>query len=324
MKLLKNLLVLAISLGLSANALAQNYPDRPITLIVPFAAGGPTDVVARSLALSMGSDLKQPIVVDNAGGAGGTIGSKKAADAQADGYTLLLMHIGMATAPSLYKKLLFDPLKSYEYIGLTVDVPMTLLGKAALPPNNLNELLPYIKQNASKMNVAHAGIGSASHLCGLLFMSTIQQDIQTIAYRGTGPAMTGLLAGEVDLLCDQTTNTTAQIQSGKVKTYGISSARRSTTLPNVPTLDEAGLKGFQLGVWHGLYAPKGTPKPIIDRLLRALQAGLKDPAFVKRMEELGARVVSEKEATPDALRNKLQSEINLWSPIIQKAGVYAD
>lgn len=324
MKLLKNLLVLAISLGLSANALAQNYPDRPITLIVPFAAGGPTDVVARSLAQSMGSDLKQPIVVDNAGGAGGTIGSKKAADAQADGYTLLLMHIGMATAPSLYKKLLFDPLKSYEYIGLTVDVPMTLLGKAALPPNNLNELLPYIKQNASKMNVAHAGIGSASHLCGLLFMSTIQQDIQTIAYRGTGPAMTGLLAGEVDLLCDQTTNTTAQIQSGKVKTYGISSARRSTTLPNVPTLDEAGLKGFQLGVWHGLYAPKGTPKPVLDRLQRALLAGLKDAGFVKRMEELGARVVSEKEATPDALRNKLQAEINLWSPIIQKAGVYAD
>lgn len=322
MKLTIKLLTAAVLIFGTAGVFA--YPDRPIQLIIPFAAGGPTDTVGRALAQSMGTDLKQPLVAVNVGGAGGTTGSARVAQANPDGYTLLLMHIGMSTAPSLYKKMSFDPLKDFEYIGLVVDVPMTLLGKKDLPANNFAELQTYIKQNAAKLNYAHAGIGSASHLCGMLFMSALQTDLTTVPYQGTGPAMTALMGGQVDLMCDQTTNTTAQIKAGTVKVYGVTSQQRVATLPNVPTLNESGLRGFQVGVWHGLYAPKGTPKAVVDRLVQSLQNSLKDAVFVKRMEDLGARIYDTKDATPQGLKATLESEINKWSPVIKKAGVFAD
>lgn len=322
MKLITKLLATAALMSGTAGVFA--YPDRPIQLIIPFAAGGPTDTVGRALAQSMGTDLKQPLVAVNVGGAGGTTGSARVAQANPDGYTLLLMHIGMSTAPSLYKKMSFDPLKDFEYIGLVVDVPMTLLGKKDLPANNFAELQTYIKQNAAKLNYAHAGIGSASHLCGMLFMSAIQTDLTTVPYQGTGPAMTALLGGQVDLMCDQTTNTSAQIKAGTVKVYGVTSQQRVATLPNVPTLNESGLRGFQVGVWHGLYAPKGTPKAVVDRLVQSLQTSLKEPVFVKRMEDLGARIYDTEDATPQGLRATLESEISKWSPVIKQAGVFAD
>jgi tripartite-type tricarboxylate transporter receptor subunit TctC len=305
-------------------ARAQEYPSRPITLLVPFAAGGPTDIVARSIAASMGKTLKQPIVVENAVGAGGTIAPTKLKSAAPDGYTLLIAHIGMSTAPALYRSLPFNPLTDFEHVGQVVDVPMTLLGSSTLPPNNLRELIPWLKANKEKVSFANAGIGAASHLCGLMFMAAIQTDLLTVPYKGTAPAMNDLLGGQVDLLCDQTTQTTPYIKANRVKAYGTTSATRVESLKELPTLAEAGLPGFEVVVWHGIYAPKGTPKPVIDKLVAALQAGIQDPPFVLKMTELGSQVVSKEQATPEGLRRHLQAEIDRWTPVIRKAGVYAE
>ena len=303
---------------------AQDYPSKSITLVVPFAAGGPTDTLARNLGVSLTQSLKQQIVVDNSAGAGGTIGINKVAKARNDGYTLLLMHIGMSTSPALYRKLPYDTLNDFEYIGQVADVPMTLIGKKTLPPNNLKELLAYIKSNKEKLNYANAGLGAASHLCGLLLMSKIETELTTISYKGTAPAMTDLLGGQVDLMCDQTTNTTQQIKAGTVKVYGVTSRQRVPSLKEVPTLAEQGLKNFEVVVWHGLYAPKGTPKPVLDKLVAALQAAVQDPALKKRLAELGAEPVPVSKANPESLRTQLKTEIDQWAPIIKKAGVYAD
>ncbi len=306
------------------NASAQEYPAKPVTLLVPFAAGGPTDIVARALAVSMGKALKQTIVVENAVGAGGTIAPAKLKNAAPDGYTLMLAHIGLSTAPALYRTLPFKPVEDFEHIGQVVDVPMTLLGRKDLPPNNLRELLAYIKANKDKMSFANAGVGAASHLCGLLFMSAIQTDLTTVPYKGTAPAINDLLGGQVDILCDQTTQTTPYITSNRVKVYGTTSRTRLDTLKDVPTLAEAGLPGFEVVVWHGLYAPKGTPKPVLDKLVTALQGSIQDTAFAQKMHELGGQVVSQDKATPAGLRNHLSAEIAKWTPIIKKAGVYAE
>jgi tripartite-type tricarboxylate transporter receptor subunit TctC len=316
--------VLAALVLAASHAFAQDYPNRPITLLVPFAAGGPTDIVARSIAVSMGKTLKQPIIVENAVGAGGTIAPTKLKSAPPDGYTLLIAHIGMSTAPALYRSLPFNPVTDFEHIGQVVDVPMTLLGKSTLPPNTLAELIAYLKANKEKISFANAGIGAASHLCGLMFMSAIQTDLLTVPYKGTAPAMNDLLGGQVDILCDQTTQTTPYIKSGRVKAYGVTSATRVESLKELPTLAEAGLAGFEVVVWHGVYAPKGTPKPVVDKLVAALQAGIADPPFVQKMSELGSQVVSKDKATPEGLRKHLQDEINRWTPIIRKAGVYAE
>ena len=310
--------------GAPASAQAS-YPTRPISITVPFAAGGPTDTVARSLAEAMQRQMPgSSIIVENVGGAGGTIGVAKVAKAQPDGYSLLLMHIGISTAPALYRKLQFDPLRDFEYVGLINEVPMTLLVKNDLPVNDLRGLVAYLKANANKVSFANAGIGSASHLCGLLFMSAIQTDLTTVPYKGTAPAMTDLIGGQVDMLCDQTTNTTQQIRANRVKAIAITSPKRLPTLPNVATTAEGGLPALNVEVWHGLYAPKGTPKPVVDRLVAALQGALKDPAVVKRFEDLGAEVVSADRATPAALERHLKAEIEKWTPVIRKAGVYAD
>jgi tripartite-type tricarboxylate transporter receptor subunit TctC len=322
-EMLKKLLAGAAA-SLALAAAAQDYPNRPITVIVPFAAGGPTDTVTRLVGQSMSKTLGQPIIVENAGGAGGTIGVEKVAKAKPDGYTLLLMHIGISTSPSLYRNLRYDPVKDLDPVGLVTDVPMTLIGKKDFPPKDMKELITYVKANKDKVTYANAGVGAASHLCGMLLMSAIGTDVTTVPYKGTGPAMTDLIGGQVDFMCDQTTNTTPQIKGGKVKAYAVTTKTRVKSLPDLPTMEESGLKGFEVGIWHGIWAPHGTPKPAVDKLVAALQKALKDPAVVSKFAELGTEPVSEPRATPAALDSHLKAEIAKWAPIIKKAGVYAD
>src|SRR5438477_5134908 len=270
----------------AASAAAQQYPTKSITMLVPYAAGGPTDTVARVVAQYMAKPLGQTVIVENKPSAGGILAPEQVKNAKPDGYTILIHHIGMATVPALYRQLRFNPLADFDYVGLINDVPMTLLGKQTLQPKDFKELLPYIRANQKKITLANAGIGAASHLCGMLFMSAIQTDMLTVPYKGTGPAMNDLLGGQVDFMCDQTTNTTSQIKGGKVKVYGVTSLKRVPSLPDIPTLDEQGLKGFEVGIWHGLYGPKGMPKPVVDKLSSALQDTLKSDEVKKRFAEL--------------------------------------
>jgi tripartite-type tricarboxylate transporter receptor subunit TctC len=309
---------------LATAAPAQEYPVKPITIVVPAAAGGPTDTLTRVLAAAMGEALKQQVLIDNSGGAGGTIGINKAAKARADGYTLLLYHVGMATSPALYRKLPYDTLGDFDYIGQVADVPMMLIAKKATPSANFAEFLVYAKANKDKLTYANAGIGSASYLCGILFMSTIQADFTMVPYKGTGPAMNDLVGGQVDFMCDQTTNTVPQIKSGTVRAYGVTTSARLAAMPDLPTLNEQGLRGFDLVVWNGLFAPKGVPKPALDKLVAALQSAVQAPAFRTRLADLGAEPVPVAKATPESLRALLKSEIDKWAPIIRKTGVYAD
>ena len=312
-------------LGLAAGpAAAQTYPDHTITIIVPFSAGGPTDTVTRLVAEAMGRDLNQTVVVENAGGAGGTIGAQRVAQARPDGYTLLLHHIGMATAPTLYRRLPYDPVGGFETVGLVTEVPMTLVARKDFPANTLAEAVAVIKKQGEKLNYANAGIGAASHLCGLLLMKAVDTAMTTVPFRGTGPAMQELLSGRIDLMCDQSTNTTEQIKSGAVRAYAATTEQRIPALPDVPTSKEAGLPEFAVTVWHGLYAPKGTPPEVTQRLSRALQAALRDPQLVRRFAELGTAPVAAEMATPEAHRRFWMADIAKWRPIIQAAGQYAD
>jgi tripartite-type tricarboxylate transporter receptor subunit TctC len=293
-------------------------------MMVPFTAGGPTDTVARLIAVPMTKALKQQVIVENVGGAGGTIAGNRVAKAAPDGYTILIHHIGMSTAPALYRKLPYNPLEDFEHIGIINEVPMTMVAKRDFPAKDLKELIAYVKANKDKVNYANAGLGAASHLCGMLFMSAIQTDVTTVPYSGTAPAMNDLLGGQVDFMCDQTTNTTSQIKADKIKVYGVTTKKRVASLPNVPTMDEAGLKGFEVSIWHALYAPKKTPKAVIEKLTKALQEALKDATVKQRFADLGTEPVAENRATPDAHRALLKSELDRWGPIIKKAGVYAD
>jgi tripartite-type tricarboxylate transporter receptor subunit TctC len=322
--MIKRLMAGVLSVFFVAAASAQQYPTRTITIVVPFAAGGPTDTVTRLIGQSMTKSLGQTVIVENTAGAGGTIGVEKVATAKPDGYTLLLMHIGISTAPSLYRNLRFDPTKDLEPVGLVTNVPMTVIANKDFPPKDMKELIAYVKANKDKVTYANAGVGAASHLCGMLLMSALQTDVTTVPYKGTGPAMTDLIGGQVNFMCDQTTNTTPQIKGGKVKAYAVTTRQRLKSLPDVPTAEEAGLKGFEVTVWHGIWAPKATPKPIIDKLTKALQDALKDPNVVSKFAELGTEPVPQNQATPEALRAHLTSEIAKWAPIIKKAGVYAD
>jgi tripartite-type tricarboxylate transporter receptor subunit TctC len=322
---MKRLIATAIAAALlSAGAAAQDFPSRSVTIVVPFAAGGPTDTVARLIADSMSKDLGQPVLVENVTGAGGTVGAARVASAEPDGYTLLLYHIGMATSATLYRNLPYDPLDAFAYVGIVTDVPMTLVGKKDLPPANYQELVDYVKANKDTITYANAGIGAASHLCGMLFMSAIETQVTTVPYQGTGPAMTDLLGGQVDFMCDQTTNTTNQIQAGAIKAYVTTSPERLAPLPDVPTAAEVGLNVFEFGIWHGLYAPKGTPAEVVDRLTKSLQVALKDATVAERFAALGTKPSTDEEATPAALEAKLESEIARWKPLIEAAGVYAD
>jgi putative tricarboxylic transport membrane protein len=322
---LKKLALIAAALLMAGSAAsAQNYPTRNITLLVPFAAGGPTDTVARMTAQSMAKILGQTIVVENALGAGGTIATARAARAEPDGYTLLIHHIGISTAATLYRKLPYDTRTAFAPIGLVTNAPMTIIGRPDLPPNNLSELITYIKANGDKMTFGNAGLGAASHLCGMLFMTAIDKEVLTVPYKGNAPVMNDLIAKQIDLSCDQTTNTTGPIGSRLVKGYALTTRTRLASMPDLPTADEAGLKGFEVGAWHGIYAPKGTPDEIVRKLSKTLQEALRDPELVKRFSEINTDPVAQEEATPEALKAKLISEIDRWAPIIQAAGQFAD
>src|SRR4051812_29280987 len=293
-------------------------------MLVPFAAGGPTDIVARVMAQAMAKPLGQTVIVENRPSNGGILAPEQLTKSHPDGYTILIHHIGMSTAPFLYRTLRYKPLEDFEYIGLVNEVPMTIIARGNFPAKDFKEFLTYIKANKDKVTLANAGIGAASHLCGLLFMSAIQTDFLTVPYKGTGPAMNDLLGGQVDFMCDQTTNTTAHIKGGKVKAYAVTSPKRLQSLPDIPTLQESGVNGADVSIWHALYAPKGTPTPVIDKLVASMQAALKDPAVNQRFAELGAVTVSADRQNPAALQKFLKSEIDKWGPIIRKAGQYAD
>ncbi|MGO4305920.1 tripartite tricarboxylate transporter substrate-binding protein [Cupriavidus sp. RAF12] len=315
----------ALGLAFSSAVLATDaFPSKPLTLIVPFSAGGPTDVVSRALALAMSKDLGQSVVVENRLGAGGTVAAAYVARAQPDGYTILIHHNGMATAPALYKKLSYSPLKDFEYIGQVADVPMTMLGRKDLPPATTADLVKYVKQNKDKVSLANAGLGAVSQLCGLLFEEAVGVKMTSVPYQGTGPAMTALLGGQVDLLCDQTTSTLQQINANRVKLYGVTTPNRIKALPNTPTMDEGGVKGFSMKVWHGVYAPKGTSPAVTARLTKALQQALKDPVVSKRLDELGAEVVPVDKQTPAGLQTWLKSESDKWQPLLKTMKVEAD
>ena len=323
---MKKLLAALATTTLSLAALAA-YPDKPVTIVVPFAAGGPTDKVARDLGVVLSKHLNnQTVVIENVGGAGGTLGAARVAKAAPDGYTLLLHHIGMATSPALYRKLPYDTLGDFEYLGMVNDVPMTIVARPTLPANTMPELVKWLEANKGKINLANAGLGAASHLCGLLFQQSLKIDMTTVPYKGTGPAMTDLMGGQVDIMCDQTTNTSAQIEGGKVKGYAVTSSKRLTTpaLAKLPTLDESGMKGFNVGIWHGMYAPKGTPKPIQDQINAALRKALADPEFIKRQEALGAVVMTDARLGSAEHKKFVEAEINKWGPVIKAAGQYAD
>jgi tripartite-type tricarboxylate transporter receptor subunit TctC len=323
---MKKLLAALATTALSLSALAA-YPDKAVTIVVPFAAGGPTDRVARDLGVVLSKHLNnQTVIIENVGGAGGTLGAARVAKAAPDGYTLLLHHIGMSTSPALYRKMPYDTLGDFEYLGMVNDVPMTIVGRPTLPANNMAELVKWLEANKGKINLANAGLGAASHLCGLLFQQSLKIDMTTVPYKGTGPAMTDLMGGQVDIMCDQTTNTSAQIEGGKVKGYAVTSPRRLTTpaLAKLPTLDESGMKGFNVSIWHGMYAPKGTPRPIQEQINAALRKALADPEFIKRQEALGAVVVTDARLGQAEHKRFVEAEINKWGPVIKAAGQYAD
>ncbi|TNF58636.1 MAG: tripartite tricarboxylate transporter substrate binding protein BugD [Burkholderiales bacterium] len=327
---MKKLIALAVTAAVAGGAFAQAFPSKPITIVVPFAAGGPTDTVARQLAEAMRKPLGDAtIVVENAAGAGGTIGATKVARAAPDGHTLLVWHIGMAATAGLYRKLQYKPLEDFEYLGMINDVPMTLLGSPKLPANTYRDFENYIRANGGKLNLAHAGLGSASHLCGLMWQSAVKLDksMTTIAYRGTAPAMNDLIGGQVDVMCDQTTNTTSQIEAGRVKAFAVTTAKRlddHKLLKDYPSLQEMGLKNFNLTIWHGLYAPKGTPPEVTKKINDALQVALKDPEFIKKQSALGAVVVRDNRVTPAGHKAFVADQITKLKTVIDAAGQYAD
>jgi tripartite-type tricarboxylate transporter receptor subunit TctC len=323
---MKTTATIAFALALaSSSAFAQgSYPNKPITMLVPFAAGGPTDTVARVTAQTMSKILGQTIIVENATGAGGTIATARAARAEPDGYTILIHHIGISTAATLYRKLPYDTKTAFAPIGLVTNAPMTIIGRPNLPPNSLAELITYIKANGDKMTFGNAGLGAASHLCGMLFMTAMDKQVLTVPYKGNGPVMNDLIGGQIDLTCDQTTNTTGPIGSKLVKGYAVTTKTRLSSMPDLPTADEAGLKGFEVGAWHGIYAPKGTPDDVVQKLSRSLQEALRDPELMKRFNDINTDVVPQDQATPQALKVKLDSEVDRWAPIIKATGQFAD
>lgn len=303
---------------------AQEFPNRVVTMVVPFAAGGPGDVIARLIAGAMSQKLGQQIIVENSLGAGGTIGTHRVAKAAPDGYTILLMHVGQATSVSLYRKLPYDPVNDFEKIGLVTDVPMILVARPDYPPRDLKELIAYVREHGDKVLFAHSGIGSAAHLCALVFMNATGATMTLVPYKGGGPALNDVMGGHIDFYCDPATGPTPLIQAGKLKSYGVTTKARLVTLPDLPTTEEAGFPKIEVSTWYGLYAPRGTPKPIIDKLTSALQAALVDPAVVSRFGELSMTPVNRERATPEALDAFLKDEVAKWAPIIKEAGVRAD
>jgi tripartite-type tricarboxylate transporter receptor subunit TctC len=326
---MKKLAIAAIAFAAAFGVSAENFPikDKPVTFVVPFAAGGPTDKVARDLAEAMRKSLGTTIVVENAaGGPGGLIGASKVAKANPDGYTLLVHHISMGVFPTLVRNLPFKVESDFEFLGMVNEVPMTLIGRTTLPANNYKELVAWANANKGKINLANAGVASASHLCGMLWQAAVGIDMTTVPYKGTAPAMNDLLGGQVDLMCDQTTNTSGQIEAKKVKVFGVTTPKRLTTpaLKDIPTLQESGQKDFKVTIWHGVYAPKGTPADVQKKINTALKAALKDPDFIKRQEAAAAVLITDNRMEIAGHKAFVMSEIAKWGPIIKAAGVYAD
>ena len=325
---MRRTLLLTAGLMACLPAFAQ-YPEKPVTIVVPFAAGGPTDKVARDLAEALRKPLNATLIIENVGGVGGTLGANKVAKAAPDGYTLLLHHIGIASATALYRTLPYKTLEDFEYLGMVNEVPMTLIGRPSLPANNYAELTKWLEANKGKVNLANAGVGSASHLCGLMWQAGInaKEAMTTIPFGGTAPAMNALVGGQVDMMCDQTTNTTSQIEAGRVKAFAVTTAKplsNNKLLKDYPTLQEMGMKGFDLTIWHGLYAPKGTPPAVMLQLNTALKLALKDPDFIKKQEGLGAVVVTDKRVEPAEHKAFVAAQINKLKPVIEAAGKFAD
>jgi tripartite-type tricarboxylate transporter receptor subunit TctC len=319
----------ACALLACVSAFAQDYPvaNKTITFVLPYAAGGPTDKAARDLAQAMSKAMAgHSIVIDNSAGASGSIGANKVAKASADGYTLLFTHIAQATLPSFFRNLPYNVEKDFEYIGLVSENPMNLIGRPSLPANNMAELVTWINANKGKINIANAGPGSASHLCGMLFQSTLKVDMTSVPYKGTAPAMTDLIGGQVDLMCDQTTTTIAQIEGKKVKSFAVTTPTRLTAaaLKDAPTMQEAGLKDFSVTIWQGLYAPKGTPSPVLKKLNDALKVAVKDPDFIRKQEGGGATVITDARNDPAGHKAFVMSEVAKWAPVIRAGGIYAD
>jgi tripartite-type tricarboxylate transporter receptor subunit TctC len=319
---LRGLILVGAVLAGPTTGLAQPaYPSKPVTIVVPAAAGGPTDTVARLIGESMGRTLGQQILVENVGGAGGTIGMTRVAKSAPDGYTLAVWHVAQATSPALYDNLRYNVIDDFDSIGRITDVPMTVVGKAGLAPRNIAELLAWVKQKGMAATYAHAGIGSASHLCGLMFLHAAGAQMAAVSYRGTGPAMNDLLGGQFDLMCDQTTTTVNPIKDGRIIGYAATTPTRLAVLPDLPTLDEAGLKGFEVTAWHAMWAHKGVPASAIEKLTTALQAALKEPKVIERFASLGTEPMATARATPDALKAHLKAEVAKWGPVIADAGV---
>jgi tripartite-type tricarboxylate transporter receptor subunit TctC len=312
----------ALATAAAPQAMAQAaYPTKSITLVVPAAAGGPTDTVARLIGEAMGKTLGQSLIVENLGGAGGTIGMTRVAKAAPDGYTIAIWHIAHSTSPALYDNLKYDPVNDFDHLGRITDVPMTLVSKKDVAAKDVKELIDWIRTEKGKVTYGHAGIGSASHLCTLVLMRDLKIEMVGVGYRGTGPAMNDLLGGQFDVMCDQTTNTTNQIKEGRIKGYAVTTKAKVSSLPDLPTLDSTALPGFEASAWHAMWAPKGLPKEVTDKLVAALQAALKDPKVIARFADLGTEPVAQNLATPDALKSQITSEVKRWDAVIKAAGV---
>jgi tripartite-type tricarboxylate transporter receptor subunit TctC len=323
------LLTLAAALGLAAPAatmlsrpsVAQSaYPNRPITMLVPAAAGGPSDTVARLVAEAMSADLGQRVVIENVGGAGGSLGAGRVAKAAPDGYTLLLYHIGVATFGALYPNLPYKPGEAFDSVGLVTEVPLTVVGRKDLPAADVTSLVEWLKGKGAGATFGTAGVGAVSDLCGRFLTDATGIKLTVVPYRGTGPAMNDLVGGQLDLMCDQTTNTANQIEAGQVKPYAVTTRERVTVLPDLPTLAESGVKGFDLSAWHAVWAPKGTPEPIRQKLAASLRKALADGRVIERFAALGTAPVSDELATPAALDERFRSEITRWNKLLAGAG----
>ena len=321
----KVVLALAAVAGLAATGVqAQGYPTRPITMIVPFAAGGPTDVIARIVTDHMSRTLGQQIVIENVAGAGGTTGITRAAQSQPDGYTIMMGHMGThGAAPALYPNLKYDPTKDFAPIGLAAGTPIVIVAKKDFPANDLTSLIEYLKKQGDKVNMAHAGPGSVSHITGILFDSMVGAKPTFVAYRGTGPALNDLMAGTVDFMTDQIVNVAPQIQGGNIKAFAIATPERSPALPTVPTTKEAGLPNYEVSAWNAIFAPKGVPQDVVAKLSDAFMKALDDETTRTRLLELGGVIPSKEERTPAALQKLVESEVARWTPVLKAAGATA-
>lgn len=320
----KSWMALAWGLSFSFLAAAQDFPQRPITVVMPYAAGGPGDVITRIFAGSMQKFLGQSIVVDNTAGASGSIGSAKVARAKPDGYTLLMIHVSHATNPAMVKNLGYHPVEDFEPIGQASEGPMLVVARKDFPARDGREFIAMVREQGNKLSIGHAGIGSASHLCGLMFMNALKTDLTFVPYKGAAPALNDLMGGQLDLMCDQTTNTVPSLQGQRIKAYTAAGKSRLSSMPDLPAMNELGVAGFDISIVFSLYAPKATPKPVIEKLTAALQSAVKDPEVKQKLGSLGAEPVSVERARPEALRAHLKHEIETLAPLLTKSGATAN